>query len=282
MKTKWTIGITLVVLFFSACNQAQTKLDSLKNKSKSVEERRLKGDSTVYGIACEGCNDSVIILLPTDGSDPIRYNCYDASQNGKIIGKPTTGDRIGVMVNNHDKKKVDLVINIEELKGIWCYVVMPKMRDWEHMSKSLQQRIERNMPDSVKATYMIPREYGFWMKRNWECQSVGYISEASSIEAESPVVYPQLGNFTEWHIWNGKLIVVNGTPQLSPTDNKLSVINLQYDTCNIDYLGPDSLVLSDCWGTRSYYRKNNINDINVKAKQIIAELKAKALRKTTK
>ncbi|WP_233246594.1 lipocalin family protein [Prevotella sp. oral taxon 820] len=247
-----------------------------------MEEQRLKGDSTVYGIACEGCNDSVVILLPTDGSDPIRYNCYEASQNNKIIGKPAIGDRIGVMINKHDKKKVDLVINIDELKGIWCYVVMPKMRDWEHMSKSLQRRIERNMPDSVKATYMIPREYGFWMKRNWECQSVGYVSEASSLEAESPVVYPQLGYFTEWRIWNGKLIVTNGTPNLSKTDNKLTITNLQYDTCNIDYLGPDSLVLSDSWGTRSYYRKNDINDVNVKAKQIAAELKTKAFRQTTK
>ena len=247
-----------------------------------MEQVRLKGDSTVYGLACEGCNDSVVILLPSDGSDPVRYNCYEASQNHKVIGKPAVGDRIGVILNRLDKRKVDLVVNIDQLKGIWCYVVMPKMRDWEHMSETLQKRIERTMSDSAKATYMIPREYGFWMKRNWECQSVGYVSEASSLEDESPVVYPQLGYFTEWRVWNGKLIISSGTPKLSKTDNKMSVVDLRYDTCSIDCLGEDSLVLTDSWGSRSYYRKNDINDVNVKAKRIAAELRAKAFRQTTK
>ncbi len=253
----------------------------MKADGKSFEEMRLKGDSTVYGLACEGSNDSVVILLPTDGSDPIRYNCYEASQNHKVMGKLSVGDWIGVVLNKEDPRKADLVVDIDELKGIWCYVVMPKMRDWEHMSKTLQRRLESSLSDSVKATYMIPREYGFWMKRNWECQSVGYVSEASSLEDESPVVYPQLGYFTEWRIWNGKLIVISGKPVISKTDNKIVVTDLFRDTCDIDYLGPDSLVLSDRWGARSYYRKNDINDVNVKAKKIAAELKEKAFKATT-
>jgi hypothetical protein len=38
-------------------------------------------------------------------------------------------------------------------------------------------------------------------------------------------------------------------------------------------------VLTDRWGTRSYYRKNDIRDVNVKARQIAEKLKKEALQK---
>ncbi|MBF1749990.1 MAG: hypothetical protein HXP10_07575, partial [Veillonella sp.] len=45
-------------------------------------------------------------------------------------------------------------------------------------------------------------------------------------------------------------------------------------------LGKDSLVLSDGIESRSYYRKKNINDVNVKARYIADKLKKEALKKT--
>ena len=69
------------------------------------------------------------------------------------------------MVNKQDKHMADEVVNLDELKGIWCYIVMPQMRDYKKMSKKLQQRMMRDMPDSIKQTYLIPREYGFWLRR---------------------------------------------------------------------------------------------------------------------
>ena len=172
----------------------------------------------------------------------------------------------------------DEVVNLDELKGIWCYIVMPQMRDYKKMSKKLQQRMMRDMPDSIKQTYLIPREYGFWLRRQWAAQSVGYVSEQSALEQESPVVYPQLSFFTGWHIWNGQLIVESATPVFSK-DNTITTINPRKDTCIIVYLGRDSLVLSDGIDSRSYYRKRSINDVNVKARYIAEKLKKEALKK---
>ena len=277
MKIKFAFTILSAAVLMIACGGKKEQETDLKH-GHTNEEMRLKGDETVYGLACEGCNDSVIVLLPNDGSDPVRYDIIDAHRNHKVQGDIKIGDWIGVVLNKDDKKVADLVVNLDQLKGIWCYIVMPKMRDYDKLPERVQRRMERNMPDSVKATYMIPREYGFWLQRHWNCQSVGYIPEQTSLEDQSPVVYPKLGYFTSWHIWNGKLIVVSATPHYGK-DNTITTTDEFNDTCDIDYLGADSLVLTDRWGTRSYYRKNDIRDVNVKARQIAEKLKKEALQK---
>lgn len=160
---------------------------------------------------------------------------------------------------------------------------MPKMRDYENMSKRMQERMERNMPDSVKATYMIPREYGFSLKRQWTAASVGYVREQSSLADESPVVYPQLSYFTEWHIWNGKLVMTSGKPDLENIDKEgsLKLKDVRLDTCDIVYLRDDSLVLASDGVQRSYYRQSPKNSINKKAQAMIEKLTKEALQATT-
>ena len=56
--------------------------------------------------------------------------------------------------------------------------------------------------------------------------------------------------------------------------------DLVNDTCSIDFLDEDSLVLTDSYGSRSYYKKNDINEVNKKAKEIAAMLSRKALEET--
>ena len=277
MKSKTYAAILCVIMLLTACGEKAKTTASQEERPN--EEVKMKGDSTVYGLACEGCNDSTIVLLPFDGRDPVSYEIIDANRNGRVLGDIQIGDWIGVVVSKQDKRVADEVIDLDELKGIWCYVVMPQMRDYEKMSKRLQSRMMRNMPDSIKQTYLIPREYGFWLRRQWTAQSVGYVSEQSSLEQESPVVYPQLGYFTGWHIWNGKLIIESATP-VYKKDNTVTSTNPCKDTCIIVYLGQDSLVLSDGFVSRSYYRKKDINDVNVKARYIAEKLKKEALRKT--
>ena len=201
MKFKSIATLSIAIACIAACGQQTTKKSTTQQKIKA--DYQSIGDSTIYGLACEGCNDSVIVLLPNDGSDPVTYDVVDARRNKRILGDIQIGDWIGIVANRYDKRVADEVVNLDQLKGIWCYVVMPKMRDYEYMSKSLQRRMMRDMPDSVKRTYLIPREYGFWLRRQWGAQSVGYVSEQSALEQESPVVYPQLGYFTGWRIWNG-------------------------------------------------------------------------------
>ena len=271
------VGIALTAL--TACGGDDKKVE----KGHLNDELKLNGDKTVYGLACEGCSDSVIVLLPNNGSDPIRYNIIDATRNKKVLGKPKTGDWIGLVLNPNDSTVADLAIDLDELKGTWCYIVMPKMRDYEKMSKRMQQRMERNMPDSVKATYMIPREYGFSLKRQWTASSVGYVRSNSSLEDESPVVYPQLSYFTEWHIWNGKLVMTSGEPDIASItkNSKLKIKNARQDTCDIVYLRDDSLVLASDGVSRSYYRQSASSAINKRAQQIAERLAKEALQAAT-
>ena len=276
MKAKTILFFFCLTWLVVACEEKAK--DNAKPKESQTTSYKFKGDSTIYGLACESCNDSTIVLLPMDGSDPVRYDVIDAHRNGRVVGNIQIGDWIGVVANKQDKHTADEVINLDEIKGIWCYVVMPQMRDYEKMSKRLQKKMMRDIPDSIKQTYLIPREYGFWLRRQWTAQSVGYVSEQSSLEQESPVVYPQLGFFTGWHIWNGKLVIESATPRYN-ADNTITITNPVKDTCIIVYLGKDSLVLSDGIESRSYYRKKNINDVNVKARFIAEKLKKEALKK---
>ena len=277
MKTKYytiTFFLSIFVVVLMACGNE--KVDNSSRKGKMNDELKLEGDKTIYGLACEGCSDSTVVLLPNDGSDPVSYDIIDATQNHKVMGKLKVGDWIGLVLNPEDSTVADFVINLDELKGTWCYVVMPKMRDYDKMSAKLQKRINRDMPDSVRASFMIPREYGFSLKRQWTAQSVGYVQE-NPLE-ESPVVYPKLGYFTAWHIWNGKLVMTSGEPSFSAQSSEISIKNVRQDTCNIDFLGDDSLVLSSDGQSRSYYRNSDVKNINKKAKEMAAQRKEQALQ----
>ena len=181
MKTKYhsiLLLVTFVVALLVSCGGKNNDENS-PTRGKMNDELKLEGDKTIYGLACEGCSDSTVVLLPNDGSDPVYYDIIDATQNHKIMGKPKVGDWIGIVLNPEDSTVADLVINLDELKGTWCYVVMPKMRDYDKLSAKLQKRLMRDMPDSIKETFMIPREYGFSLKRQWTAQSVGYVRESS-------------------------------------------------------------------------------------------------------
>ena len=282
MKKKYIV-YTILGLFVLFCVLDVVFNSNSTFKPKEKQEKLLtttmKGDKTVYGLACEGCNDTVIVLLPLDNSDPVTYNILDATRAGNIRGKVSIGDRLALVLDPNDKKKATLVIDLEDLMGIWCYIVMPKLKDFTNMCNREQARKLAAMPDSLRQTYYIPREYGFWVKQNWMAQSVGYIREDPSVADESPVVYPALGYFTAWHIWNGKFIIVSGTPKEDSKGN-MTVVNLHNDTCDIAYLDGDSLVLSSDGASRSYYKKKNIGEVNKKAKKIADQLSKKALEQT--
>lgn len=270
--------VTLAAGLFGACSGDKATKDLSNIQVES--ELKITGDKTVYGLACEGCNDSTILLLPNDGSDPVKYDIIDATRNHKVRGKIKTGDWICLLTNKNDKHVADFVMDLDQLRGIWCYIVMPKMRDYDKMSKRLQARMMENMSDSMKETFLIPREYGFWLKRQWQAQSVGYVKESSTLAEESPVVYPQLGFYVAWGIWNGKIIIARGTPKFSDT-GQVTVTNMVNDTCDVDYLDADSLVLSSDGQSRSYYRKSDINDVNKRANAIAAMRSKQALQQAT-
>ena len=250
-KMKKTIVFLLFCGLVFACGQRGNVENTVLEGDK---DGLLEGDSMVYGLACEGCNDSVVVLLPMDGSDPVSYDIIEARLNQKVLGQMRVGDWIGLMRNAEDSTVADLVIDLDELKGTWCYVVMPKL--------------VRDVPDSIRDEYLIPREYGFSLKRQWTAQSVGYVREQKSVEDKSPVVYPRLLFFTGWHMLNGQLIVTSGEFGKDEDSDDMKIVSTRNDTCDILYLRDDSLVLGSDGATRSYYRRTNKDEINKEARTV--------------
>ena len=119
MKAKLILGLMAVVavLVLSACKDK--KADGDKEPGKLTSQLLLRNDSTVYGLVCDGCTDSVLVLLPSDDSDPVEYDIIDAKQAHKIFGVLRIGDWVGVVLNKSDRKVADLVIDLDQLKGTW-------------------------------------------------------------------------------------------------------------------------------------------------------------------
>ena len=69
---------------FCNCSGKQTQVTEMNDDSLKVST--MTGDSAIYGLACDGCTDSVIVLLPHDGSDPVTYDILKAMRNKRVIG----------------------------------------------------------------------------------------------------------------------------------------------------------------------------------------------------
>jgi hypothetical protein len=278
-RTKAIFAAWGLVALMAACVQKETEkpLPDPTSEGKLNREQLLEGDSTIYGLACEGCNDSVVILLPGDGSDPVTYNIIDAHRHNRVMGRLKVGDWIGLMRNPTDSTVADFVLNLDELKGTWCYVVMPKWRDATNMTPQAQAILEESMPDSVKKEFFVPREYGFSLKRQWTAQSVGYVRK-SPLEDQSPVVYPRLLYFTEWHILNCRLVMTSREYQKKDDSEEMELAGYRNDTCDVVFLSGDSLVLASDGESRGYYRRTNVADINKEARQKAAEQQKRALQ----
>lgn len=281
MKKTFYFMFLSAAILFAACGGEK---DGPKpTEGHATKDLMLSEDKTIFGLACDGCNDSVVWLLPNNG-DPVKYDIIDATRNHKVIGKLKVGDWIGIVRNPEDSTVADFVIDLDQLKGSWCYIVMPKMRDYEKLSKRQQARMERDMPDSLKEKYLIPREYGFTLKRQFQASSIGYVPSASSLEDESPVVYPKMAYYFAWHILNGRLILSRYAtdPPLNVNSNeKVKMPDIINDTIDVDFLSDDSLVLSSEGVSRSYYRISKASEANKLAREKAQALAKQALKDVT-
>ena len=263
MKLKSLLIIGLATMALVACHKGPKP--PRQNTSLPISlSKPAKGDHAIYGLACMGCTDTTVILLPNTGGDPVKYNILDANRNHQVFGNIEIGDWICVIPCKDEKNGADMVIDLDKLKATWTYQVMPHLRDVTHLSKRQQARILANMPDSIVETYMVPREYGFTLKRMSEARSVGFIMQNSSVEDDSPVEYPPVPQYTEWHAYNGKLILVKGRYEMNGV-----VFNEKttYDTLSFVYFNNDSLVLRNNKGiVTSYHRKANAMAANAAAR----------------
>lgn len=220
----------------------------------SLATSLLNGDSTLYGLACDGCNDSVVVFLKGDGSDPVKYDILEATRNHKVFGRPRIGDRVALIMNPEQPDVCDMLINIERLRGTWCYMVEPTINQRVGMTDKQQQRMIENMPDSVKQKYLQPREYGITFKSEWVASAV---YDRSVLDNKSSFVsYPEPRHYSGWHILNGKLVLTR-TAQMriaNVDDNEVL-----HDTIDLVSLRRDSLVLRIDGKELGFYRKEQKN-----------------------
>ncbi len=266
MKIKTLMAMALVAASLVACHKKNDRPASPMNEKLAISlSKPAKGDKAIYGLACMGCTDTTIVLLPNAGGDPVKYNILDANRNHQVFGEIEIGDWICVIpcTDKDDKNGADMVIDLDKLKATWTYPVMPKLRDVSHLSKRQQARILANMPDSIVETYMVPRQYGFTLKRMSEAQSVGFVAANADIEDDSPVEYPPVPQYTEWHAYNGKLILVKGRREIGGV-----VFNEKttFDTLSFVYMRGDSLALRDSKvNVMGYHRSKDARGVNAKA-----------------
>ena len=234
----FAVATIVVTALTAACNRT-------KNITEPTEESHAlpsqgyvaKGDSMLYGLACDGCNDSVVVVLPDSGGDPKTFSIINAMKQHHVFGTPVVGDQVAVMVNPQDTTEVLYVINLEELKGTWTYQQMPVARQINEERLQQMTDEEKHERDSLIQRAMVPVEFGYTLKRDNTIRSVGHVPRTTSLEMESPVVYPRQKWYSEWHVFNGNLIFTktsraknDSTPPPPPENDTVSILMMKKDT----------------------------------------------------
>ena len=237
--------IFVVALFMIACNRHSSTVKDTARYMSTFDQ--LAGDSTLYGLACDGCTDSVLIFLPYSGGDPDTFNIIEAMRNHQIYGSMRVGDKIAIQRNSEDSTVADKVINISRLLGTWCYLVEPKLKNIVGITEEMKQEMLAKIPDSVKKKMMMPLEYGFMLKGDNTARPVGTMF---TNDRRSPVEFPHPKFYVEWHVFNGDLILCQGF-----LDSVGHIKVTKYDTTQLVTLRRDTMVLRLNGKEQGYYRK---------------------------
>jgi hypothetical protein len=227
-----------------ACGSNDTKTDDSQTVNNSG--LTMPDDSTIYGLACDGCTDSLLILMPLDGSDPDTFNIFDARMAHHVFGHPSIGDQMAVVRNGEDSTVADLVINIDRLEGEWRYQAMPQLRRRQADSTGISQSAV-HLPDSFIKRWLQPKEYGYDIRRDNAVRPVGAIPEAEA--KKGPVEYPALKRYRQWHILNGHILL---SQTRRDTTGQTTIVST--DTADIVLLRRDTLVLRFANHVQGFYR----------------------------
>lgn len=264
MRISLYLILSILTIILSGCHKKDSVSEGAKSSIYDIEVE-IKGDSMLYGLTCDGSTDSVVVIWPFSG-DPITLNCIEAKQRHRIIGKPEIGDWIGIMRSTEDSLEATMVINLDQLKGTWTYPVMPVMKELQSMSRRAQRRMLADMPDSIKKTFFVPREYGFTLKRSNQAQSVGRVMRSNTLEDDSPVIYPEVKNYCRWYMLNGRLILVSAKrPAKAENETVAEKPIVTMDTLDFVHLDEDSLIMTLYGQKYGFHRKNNSLEANANA-----------------
>jgi hypothetical protein len=231
------MAITALV---AACGSKPQKNDNKPNNAIAIYES-LPGDSALYGLACDGCTDSVLVFLPYSGGDPDTFDIIECRQQRRMLGRPHIGDAMAVIVNPENRSEALWVINMGSLIGEWCYIVEPTLRTIDGKTPPL--------PDSIKKKILIPVEYSLKLKTDNTASMMGHMKRNGN--TQSLAVYPDVHRYSEWRLFNGRLILHADTIAGFTKEGEEPVT----DTADIVMLMRDSLILHIGDKEQSYYRK---------------------------
>ena len=77
---KAILFIFATVLLTGACGSKQQQPASDIAEDAISLQKNQPGDSALYGLACDGCTDSVLVFLPYSGGDPDTFDIITAFQ----------------------------------------------------------------------------------------------------------------------------------------------------------------------------------------------------------
>ncbi len=242
-----------VAMVLGACGSKQEHPTEVET-TIADSRREIAGDSTLYGLACDGCTDSVLVFLPYMSDRLDTLDIIDAWQQKRIFGKPHIGDELAITLNPEDSCEALCVINLEVLRGSWCYMVTPELRNVENMPRRMQRRMMaemQNLPDSLRQLWLTPREYTLRLKSDYTAQVHGGMMAQTTTDDMSPVEFPMPRRYTEWHIYNGRLVLKADTISGFAHEGEQPVS----DTAAIKELREDTLILAFPDREQGYYNK---------------------------
>lgn len=250
MKKQNVLVLAASAMLALACGNKQETGNSDTPPSTDLT-LTLEGDSTIYGLVCDGSTDTLLVFLPLSNiaANPDTLNVLAATQSHHIYGRPKVGDEVAIVRNGNDSTVADIVIDTESLQATWCYMVRPTLRQRAGITDKMREQFLRQIPDSVRDSLMAPREYGFQIKADNAARAIG-LRYQQNIEENSPMEYPPVKRYTIWNLHNGRLLLtetaIDSTGQRHITHT---------DTAQLLLLRRDTLVLRFGDQVQGYYRK---------------------------
>ena len=247
MRKYWVMAVVAATLLTAACG---TKERKMTDAEVAKTEKTLPGDSMLYGLVCNGSNDSILVFLPLTGEDPDTFDILEAWKEMKVFGRLMAGDNVAVMLNPEDKKIADLVVDLDKLKGEWCYLVKPQLRHHANFNPAtLQPEIKEKM-DSILEQMLQPQEYGVEIRSEHIARPIG-MNHNSNSDKKEPVVFPPQKRYRMWYLFNGRLLL----SETSRDSAGVSTVT-NTDTAEIVLMRRDTLVLRFSDGEeKGYYRR---------------------------
>ncbi len=249
MRKLLAIAMSLMATIAISCGDKKTDAAGVGAAPETAADET---DSTLYGLAGDGCSDTLLYFISLDGDDPVAYDISGAVKGNKIIGRLETGDYIAVVVNPTDSSVADMVINLDQLKGSWVYKAMPTAVANNSM---VSQQVDEADLDSLLRAAMVPNEQGFAILRDGVAEPVGK-SATRGTDDVIQVTYPEIKSYTSWRLSNGRLLLSRPLPR-KPGGEGDTVRKMETDTIEFEFMIRDSLQLRFGDGVRSYYRKGD-------------------------